>query len=49
MVQVPFSELTPPWGAPAPFDKSAVLSVVFLVPTDMNTAHKFTIDDIEFY
>jgi hypothetical protein len=48
MVQVPFSELMPPWGAPAPFDKSAVLSVVFLT-TDANAGHKFTIDDISFY
>ena len=48
MVQVPFSELMPPWGAPAPFDKSGVLAVVFLT-TDIDTTHKFTIDDISFY
>jgi hypothetical protein len=48
MVQVPFSELMPPWGAPPPFDKSAVIAVVFLT-TDADMTHKFTIDDIAFY
>jgi hypothetical protein len=45
---VGFSELTPPWGAPAAFDKSALLSLVFLT-TDPDTTKSFTIDDIEFY
>ena len=48
MAQVAFSELTPPWGAPAAFDKSALLSIVFLTTEPMMTK-KFTIDDIEFY
>jgi hypothetical protein len=48
--QVAFSELMAPWGAPDPFDKSALLSLVFLT-TDPDTTmtKKFTIDDIEFY
>jgi len=48
VIKVPFSELTPAWGAPAPFDKSALISLVFLT-TDINTMHSFTIDNISFY
>ena len=48
VVKVAFSELTPPWGSPAAFDKSALVSLVFLT-TDKDMTHKFTIDDIAFY
>jgi hypothetical protein len=48
MAMVAFSELTPPWGAPGPFDKSALLSLVFLT-TESDMTKKFTIDDIAFY
>jgi hypothetical protein len=48
VIKVPFAELTAPFGTPAPFDKSALISLVFLT-TDTNTAHSFTIDNISFY
>jgi hypothetical protein len=47
-IKVPFSELTAPFGTPAPFDKSALISLIFLT-LDTNTTHTFTIDNISFY
>jgi hypothetical protein len=47
-VKVAFSDLKPPYGAPDPFDKSALISLIFLT-LDTDTTHTFTIDDISFY
>jgi hypothetical protein len=47
-VKVAFADLRPPWGSPAAFDKSALISVVFLT-TDKDTTKSFTIDNISFY
>jgi hypothetical protein len=48
LVKVPFSELIAPFGMPPAFDKSALVTLVFLT-LDTNTAHSFTIDNIAFY
>jgi hypothetical protein len=48
LIKVPFAELTAPFGTPAAFDKSALVSIIFLT-LDTNTAHSFTIDNISFY
>jgi hypothetical protein len=48
MVKVNFSDLAPPWGMPAPFDKSALISLIFLT-LDADTTHTFTISDVSFF
>jgi hypothetical protein len=48
MVQVKFSDLAPPYGMPAPFDKSALISIIFLT-LDATAGHTFTISDISFF
>jgi hypothetical protein len=48
MVKVNFSDLAAPWGMPAPFDKSALISLIFLT-LDTDTTHSFTISDVSFF
>ena len=47
-VKVDFKTLVPAFGTPAPFDKSALVSVVFIT-SDAVTTHSFTVDNISFY
>jgi hypothetical protein len=47
-VQVPFASLTAPFGMPGPFDKSSLITILFLT-LDADTTHTFTIDNISFY
>jgi hypothetical protein len=47
-IKVAFSELLAPFGTPPPFDKSSLISIVFLT-LDTNATHTFTIDNISFY
>jgi hypothetical protein len=46
--KVAFADLVPPFGTPPPFDKSSLITIIFLTQ-DTNTAHSFTIDNILFY
>ena len=46
-IKVPFNELLV-IGAPAPFDKSTLVSIIFRT-TDVMTTHSFTIDNISFF
>jgi hypothetical protein len=48
MVKVAWKDLVASYGAPAPFDSSALVSIIFRA-VDTNTAHTFTIDNISFY
>jgi hypothetical protein len=48
LVKVAFADLTAPFGMPAPFDKSALIALIFLT-LDTDTTHSFTIDDVSFY
>lgn len=47
-VRVDFASLTPPFGMPDPFDKSALVGLVFLT-LDADMGHGFTIDNVQFY
>jgi hypothetical protein len=48
LVKVPFMDLKPSFGTPAPFEKSSLVGIIFRT-TDTNTAHTFTIDNVSFY
>lgn len=48
VVRAAFSELMPPWGKPAAFDKASLIGLVFIT-ADMDTTKSFTIDDVAFY
>jgi hypothetical protein len=48
MVKVAFSDMTAPWGTPGPFEKSNLVSLIFLT-LDTDTTHNFVIDDVSFY
>jgi hypothetical protein len=48
VVRVNFADLRAPFGMPAAFDKSALISLVFLT-LDPTTTHSFTVDNISFF
>jgi hypothetical protein len=47
-VKVAFADMAAPWGSPAKFEASNLISVIFLT-LDTDTTHSFTIDDVAFY
>jgi hypothetical protein len=48
LVKVPWGDLKPAFGAPAPFDKTSLVSIVFWTKDTMTT-HSFTIDNVAYY
>jgi hypothetical protein len=48
LVKVNFSDMTAPWGSPAAFQKSDLISVIFL-SLETDTTKNFVIDDIAFF